>query len=97
MPADAATTLGDYRKYPGSRVLLTCSLCGWKKGYNPERVIDRLRDLKAGGHSTPVAKLARRVAWTCPGCGRVKWRMELAWPADLHIREARRLLNLYRN
>ncbi|HEV2530329.1 hypothetical protein [Phenylobacterium sp.] len=97
IPDDGALTLGDHRRYPAARLLLTCSLCGWQKAYSPERVIDRMRKLRAGGHPSPVAGLARRVAWPCPMCRRVKWRMQLAQPADLSPREARRLTGLYRN
>ena len=93
----ADATLGDHRKYPGSRLVLTCSLCGWSKGYNPERIVDRLRQLKAGGYPTPAGQVARRVAWNCPGCHRVKWRSDLAVPAELSAREAKRLAGLYRN
>ncbi|MGH6911429.1 MAG: hypothetical protein ACREE0_21830 [Phenylobacterium sp.] len=40
---DAATTaLGDYRRYPGCRLLVVCGGCGWSKDYSPERVIARL-------------------------------------------------------
>ena len=97
IPDDGRLTLGDHRRYPGSRLLLTCSLCGWQKAYSPERAIDRLRQLRAGGHPSPIGPLARRVAWPCPMCHRVKWRMQLARPADLDPREARRLAGLYRN
>ena len=97
IPDDGRLTLGDHRRYPASCLLLTCSLCGWKKPYKPERVIDRLRTLRAGGHPSPVATLARRVAWPCPMCGRVKWRMQLAQPANLNPREARRLAGQVRN
>jgi hypothetical protein len=90
-------TLGDYRKYPACRMVLTCALCGWSKGYNPERVLDRLRQLRAGGHATPVGQLARRVGWNCPGCNRVQWRTDLAWPVDLGAREVKRLAGHYRN
>jgi hypothetical protein len=97
IPDDGRLTLGDYRRYPGACLLLTCALCGWTKPYKPEAVIGRLRQLKAGGHPSPIGPLARRVAWPCPGCGRVKWRMDLAQPAALDAREARRLAGLYRN
>lgn len=97
LPNAEGATLGDHRKWPGCRLVVTCAMCGWSKGYNPERVIDRLRELRAGGHPTPVSQIARRVAWNCPGCHRVKWRSDLAWPADLDVREAKRLAGLYRN
>jgi RNase P subunit RPR2 len=93
----ADPVLGDYRRYPGCRLRLTCALCGWSKAYSAERVIERLRALRAGGHDTPVGVVARRVAWTCPGCGRVRWRSDLAWPPGMDEREVQRLANLYRN
>ena len=80
-----------------ARVRLACTLCGWCKGYNPERIIDRLRQLKAGGHATPVAEIARRVGWTCPGCGRARWRTDFAWPPGLDEAEIKRLAGRYRN
>ena len=97
IPDDGRLTLGDHRRYPGSVVLLTCAMCGWSKPYSPERLLDRLRALKAGGHPSPIGPLARRVAWPCPMCHRVKWRMDLARPTGLDPREARRLDRLYRN
>ena len=97
IPLDPAATLGDHRRYPGCRLLLTCALCGWSKDYRVEAIIERLRKLRAGGHSSGVGAVARHVGWTCPGCGRVKWRSDLAWPPGLDEREARRLMNLYRN
>ncbi|HEX3700127.1 MAG TPA: hypothetical protein VHV27_05570 [Phenylobacterium sp.] len=97
VPATGDLTLGDHRKYPACRVRLTCALCGWCKGYNPERIIERLRALNAGGHKSPVGQIARRVAWPCPGCGRVKWRADLAWPADLSDRAIKRLAAAVRN
>jgi hypothetical protein len=97
IPDDGRLTVGDHRRYPGSRLLLTCAMCGWSKTYAPERVLDRLRQLRAGGHPTPVVTLSRRVAWPCPMCCRVRWRMQLASPRRLDPREARRLAGLYRN
>jgi hypothetical protein len=97
IPIGDKATLGDHRHYPGSRVLITCTLCGWSKSYRPDRIIERMRTLKTGGHATPLAQVARRVAWPCPGCGRVHWRAQFAWPAGFDQREAKRLANLYRN
>ena len=97
VPDDGRLTLGDHRRYPGSRLLLTCAMCGWSRAYSPDRILDRLRELKAGGHPSAVAPLARRVAWPCPMCHRVRWRMQLARPNLLSAREAKRLANLYRN
>lgn len=97
IPLAAGATLSDHRRYPGCRLMLVCALCGWSRTYSPERVIQRLRELKAGGHATRLDQVARRVGWNCPGCHRVKWRAGLAWPPGLDAREVRRLANLYRN
>jgi hypothetical protein len=97
IPLGPEASIGDFRRYPGCRLALTCAMCGWTKGYNPERIIARLHELKAGGHATPLRTVAKRVQWPCPGCGRLRWRAGLAWPADFDAREARRLANLYRN
>ena len=97
VPSTRATTLGDHRRYPGCRLLVTCGLCGWSKSYRPERIIARLHELRSGGEPTPLRQIAGRVAWNCPGCGRLKWRAELAWPPELDDREKRRLANLHRN
>lgn len=95
--ADRARTLGDYRRFPGSRVWLTCALCGWDKSYDAEKIIERLRTLRNGGRDTPVGQVARRVAWPCPGCGQVRWRSDLAWPPGMDEREIKRLANQFRN
>jgi hypothetical protein len=94
---DPTSALGDYRRYPGARVFLTCALCGWSKSYRAERLIDRLRELKAGGHATTLAQVARRVGWNCPGCHRVKWRCGFAWPPGMDAHEVRRLARQYRD
>jgi RNase P subunit RPR2 len=90
-------TLGDTRFYPGARLLITCTLCGWSKSYNVNRVIDRLRSLKTGGHATRLGQVAKRVAWPCPGCGRVHWRAQFAYPPGFSAADHRRLTNQYRN
>lgn len=97
IPIGDQASLGDQRHYPGARLLITCSLCGWSKSYRVERLIERLRQLKAGGYDTRLEQVARRVAWPCPACGRVKWRAGFAYPAGLDDREIKRLANLYRN
>ncbi len=96
-PGGAQAKVGDYPQYPGARLLLSCALCGWSKDYNPERVIDRLHDLKAGGHATRMVEVARRVGWNCPGCGRVRWLVDFAWPPGLSESEIKRIANRYRN
>lgn len=93
----ATTALGDFRRYPGCRLLIACQGCGRSKDYDPERVIARLHKLKAGGYPTTLAQIAQRVANRCPGCQATRWRAQLAWPARMDEREIRRLTNLYRN
>jgi hypothetical protein len=97
IPLGPEASLGDFRRYPGCRLTITCAMCGWSKAYSPGRIIARLQELKAGGYSSPLSLVARRVQWPCPGCHRLRWRAGLAWPADLDAREAKRLANLYRN
>ncbi|WP_296597107.1 hypothetical protein [Phenylobacterium sp.] len=97
IPLGPEASMGDFRRYPGCRFLITCALCSWSKDYNPERVIARLQELRRGGHATPIQRLARYVAWNCPTCSHVKWRAELAWPPGLTPGEVRRLTNVYRN
>lgn len=97
VPWTGPTTLGDHRRFPGARVLVQCGLCGWSKGYNPQRIITRLQQLRAGGYPTPLDQVARRVAWTCPGCGRVKWRAQLAWPPGMTETEIKRLMRIVRD
>lgn len=97
IPTDAATTLGDHRRWPGCRLLIVCAGCGQEKDYSPERVITRLHQLKAGGYPTTLAQVARRVARRCPRCHEVRWGAQFAWPPHLDAGEIRRLTNLYRN
>ncbi|MES2343661.1 MAG: hypothetical protein V4597_18485 [Pseudomonadota bacterium] len=89
--------VGDYPRYPGARLLFSCALCDWSRDYDPERIIDRLRQLKVGGHDTRVVEIARRVGRTCPRCGQVKWRADFAWPPGMRDSEVRRIADRYRN
>ncbi|MGA0607735.1 hypothetical protein ACO2Q0_17220 [Phenylobacterium sp. VNQ135] len=97
IPASAETSVGDFRRYPGCRLLLCCGACSWSKHYNPERVIDRLRELRAGGYATRLVDAARKVGWNCPACSRMRWRMQFAWPPGLSPQDVQRLANRYRN
>lgn len=97
IPVDGTSAVGDFRRYPGCRLVLACALCGWTKAYDPERVIDRLRELKAGGHTTRLVDVARRVGRECPACCQVRWRAQFGWPPGMTPGEARRLANRYRN
>ena len=95
-PSETAT-LGDFRRYPGCRVVLACAGCGLSKDYDPERIIDRLRELRAGGYPTTLVQVATRVGRRCPRCHQATWRAQFAWPAGMDEREIKRLANLYRN
>jgi hypothetical protein len=95
--AGDTATLSEHRRYPGCRLQLVCSLCGWSNGYDPERVITRLQQLRAGGHPTTLPQVAARVGWDCPRCHRAKWKARFAWPEGLQTREIKRLTNPYRN
>lgn len=97
IPLGPEASVGDFARYPGCRLAVTCAMCGWTKGYSPERIIHRLRELKAGGYTTSLAVVARRVQWPCPGCHRLKWCANLAWPPELTEAEAKRLAARARN
>ena len=95
--AGSDAPLEDHRRYPLCRVLLFCGLCGWARDYNPERIIERLRALRAGGYKTPVSHVARRVGWTCPGCGRCSWGSKLAYAKDVSPSEIQRAMRVIRS
>ena len=97
IPTDPTATLGDYRRYPGCRLRLACAACGWAKDYNPERIIARLHQLRAGGYPTTLAQVAARVGKPCYRCRHPAWRAHFAWPANLDGRELKRLADRYRN
>jgi hypothetical protein len=65
------------------------------KGYAPERVIDRLRELRAGGYHTRIDQVARQ-ARPCPRCRSTTWQADFAWPAGMTDSAIKRLANLYR-
>ena len=91
------TPLEDHRRYPLCRVMLFCGLCGWARDYNPERIVERLRALKTGGYRTPVALVARRVGWNCPGCGRCSWGTKLAYWKETDPKAVQRMTRLSRS
>lgn len=97
IPLGPEASIGDFRRYPGCRLTITCALCSWSRAYDPERIIARLHELNAGGHATALGLVAKRVQWPCPACHRLRWRAALAWPVGMTAREAKRLINLYRN
>jgi hypothetical protein len=89
--------LEDHRRWPLCRVVLFCAACGWARDYSPERIVDRLRALRAGGYRTPVSQVARRVGWTCPGCGRTQWGTKLAYGKEVDPREIERAARMIRS
>lgn len=93
---DPTTTVGDFRRFPGCRVLIVCTGCGLSKGYDPEGVIDRLRKLRAGGYPTPLAAVAARIKRRCPCCGEGAWRAQFAWPASVSEQDVKRLATIDR-
>lgn len=97
IPTDGTTSIGDYRRWPGCRLLLTCTGCRATQTYDPERIIARLQERRTGGHATQLTALAHRVTRDCPTCGRHRWLAEFAWPANIDAREVRRLTDRYRN
>ena len=96
-PGSERAAVGDFARYPGARLLLSCAACGLSKDYDPERVIDRLRKLKVGGYETPMVAVAQRVRRACPGCGRLEWRADFAWSPSMSESEIKRIANRYRN
>lgn len=89
--------MGDHHLYPGCRLLLFCAACTVCRDYKPEKIIDRLRALRAGGHDTPVAEIATRIGWPCPACGRQRWATQLALPAGMSERERKWLVGRSRS
>lgn len=97
IPGGQTATLGDYRRYAGCRLLIVCADCGLSKDYNPERVIARLHELRAGGYPTFLPQVAARVGRRCPRCHQATWRAEFAWPPGLSESEIKRLADRSRN
>jgi hypothetical protein len=77
---DPGTPLRAWREHVGSRVRLSCGLCGWCRDYDPGRIVARLKAIRRGDAETAVAAVALNIQWPCPGCGRLKWRTGLAGP-----------------
>lgn len=93
----ADALVGDFRKHPGSRVVFFCNGCNAPKSYDPERIIDRLRERRLGGYNTPIREVGHFARMTCPKCGATGWNTQLAYPPNLDEREAKRLANRYRS
>jgi hypothetical protein len=94
---DNTTSLGDFRRWPGCRLLLTCTWCRATETYDPERIIARLQERRTGGPATQLRGLPGKVTRDCPHCGKRRWLAEFGWPAGTDAREVRRLANQYRN
>jgi len=97
IPVSDQRTLGDHRRYAGALFQLTCAACRWTRGYKPTRLIQRLRDLRTGGHATTLREAAQRVAWPCPRCGARQWLGGFAYPWNITDREIRSQTRSYRD
>ena len=97
LPLRADAPLEDFRRYPGCRLELICFGCAWAKSYDPERIIDRLRELHAGGWKTPISAVAQKVKRPCPKCGQTSWTTRLAYPSHMTEREAVARMRMVRN
>lgn len=89
--------LEDARRYPGCVLMLGCAGCGWARGYDVGKVINRLYELRDGGFTTLVADVAGSVKRPCPTCKARNWVTKLAYPAHIDARETKRLAGRYRN
>lgn len=97
IPVHENTLLQDHRRHPGCRLLLTCEACEWSHSYSPERVIDRLQQLRTSGHKARLTDVAQRVSWECPGCRERRWKAGFGWTENITANEVRRLTNMYRS
>ncbi|MDP3855150.1 hypothetical protein [Phenylobacterium sp.] len=97
LPGLQAARLEDAPRYPGCVLRLACRACGWERGYDVGKIINRLHHLRDGGFTTPVADVARSVKRPCPKCKGKDWVTEFAYPERLDEREAKRLAGRYRN
>jgi len=93
----ADARLEDARRYPGCVLMLGCEICGWARGYDVGRVINRLYELRDGGFTTLVSDVAKSVKRPCPRCKGKHWATQLAYPAHIDERETKRLAGRYRN
>ena len=76
----AKARLEDARRFPGRVLMLGCEICGWVKGYDVAKIINRVYELRDGGSQTPVADVARSVKHICPQCKGKHWSTPLAYP-----------------
>ncbi|WP_309644342.1 hypothetical protein [Phenylobacterium sp.] len=89
--------LEDAPRYPGCVLRLACQGCGWERGYDVGKIINRLYELRDGGFGTPVADVAKSVKRRCPGCKGVRWATGFAYPERVDVRETKRLAGRYRS
>ncbi len=80
LPVNAHAPLAAWRAHPGSRLGLVCGACAWSRTYDPERIVRRLAERRAGGPATPVSAVAGHVRWPCPACRRMRWKSVLVGP-----------------
>ncbi|MDP3747780.1 MAG: hypothetical protein Q8Q88_12115 [Phenylobacterium sp.] len=93
----ADARLEDARRYPGCVLMLGCEICGWARGYDVGKIINRLYELRDGGFTTLVSDVARSVKRPCPRCKGKHWTTQFAYPAHIDARESKRLAGRYRN
>jgi hypothetical protein len=86
-----------HRRWPLARIVLHCAACSWARDYAPEAIVRRLQALGAGGYRTDVGEVARRVAWPCPACGRLRWTTWLAYPKATEARDIARATRAIRS
>jgi hypothetical protein len=51
---------------------LVCGACGWSRDYDAGRLRRRLEALGEDAADLAAAT-ARRIAWPCPRCARMRW------------------------
>lgn len=74
-PVQRPSTFGE--PGPEDRVSFHCSACGWARSYRAARVRDRLQALGEDAGDAWAETAARRVAWPCPRCARMRWRCQV--------------------
>jgi hypothetical protein len=72
-------TLGGLARWPQAAIRYRCPDCKRSPTIEPMRLVQRLRDLNAGGSDTLVVDL-KKPDRPC-ACGKKSWLVEVAWPS----------------
>lgn len=56
------------------RVALQCAACGWQRSYRAQGLRSRLAELGEDTGRIGAEHVAKRIAWPCPRCARMRWR-----------------------